>query len=363
MNPFNPGFGKIPPIYLKRTEDIQTVTDNLGNPNSPYQTTLIYGMRGTGKTAFLTDISHETEKRDHWIVVNLVPGNPLLPTLIDSIYRKAATPLQKAFQMIQGISVSAFGITINTAPGVKASDQQYQNLLEIMLQKLKESKTWLLITLDEAKSTPELRQFASVYQLMLRENYLVTLLMSGLPQYVSQLQNDDVLTFLLRAGRITLAPLDLWAVRENYAKAFAGNRTISDELLIKITRLTGGYAYAFQLLGYYLWENSENAITEKTIDKTLPMYKTDLYRNAYAKMYQSLSRMEQEFIKTMAGIGESASIHDIQDKMHKEKNYISMYRKRLIDTQLIISPQRGILKFSLPFFRDFVIENQLLFEE
>lgn len=364
MNPFSPGFGKIPPIYLERSEDVSTVMDSLGNPNSPYQTTLVYGMRGTGKTAFITDISHEISKRDHWIVVNLASGVPLLPTLIDSIYQKAETPLKKILQAIQGISVTAFGITIKTAgTNAAVSEQQYQNLLETMLQKLKESGTWLLITMDEVKTSPELRRFASVYQLMLRENYNITLLMAGLPQNVSELQNDDVLTFLLRAGRITLGPLDLWSVKDHYSRAFQEQKRIDEKTLLRITKLTKGYAYAFQLLGYYLWERSADSVNEKTVEDVLPLYKTDLYRNAYSKMYQSLSEMERQFIVAMAELGESASTHDIGEKMGREKNYIQVYRKRLLDTQLVQAPKRGTLEFSLPFFRDFVLENRLLFDE
>lgn len=361
MNPFNPGFGKVPPIYLERSEDVRKILTNLGNQNSPYQTTLVYGMRGTGKTAFITDISHEIRKRKDWIVVNLALGTPLLPTLVDSIYAESSGALKKAMQMIDGITVSAFGITIKAATSQNAA-RQYQNLLETILKQLKKSGIWLLVTIDEVKSTPELRQFSAVYQLMLREEYPVSLIMTGLPQYVSELQNEDVLTFLLRAGRITLTPLSLWAVKDSYARAFQGKKNISEQNLLYITRLTCGYAYAFQLLGYYLWENTSDEITDQAIQNVLPMYKTDLYRNAYFKMYQSLSNMEQTFLNTMASFpDEDVSVGDIGKKMGKPKNYISIYRRRLLDTQLIIAPKRGCLRFSLPFFKEFLIEAQYLY--
>lgn len=53
MNPFNPSFGKLPPIYIDRSEQIGELVEELHNPDSPYQTTLIYGQRGCGKTAFM----------------------------------------------------------------------------------------------------------------------------------------------------------------------------------------------------------------------------------------------------------------------------------------------------------------------
>jgi hypothetical protein len=72
---------------------------------------------------------------------------------------------------------------------------------------------------------------------------------------------------------IILTPLNLWDVKDSYA---------------------------FQLLGYYLWENSSDETMDKTIQNVLPMYKTDLYRNAHLKMYQSLSNMEQLFLTLWA---------------------------------------------------------------
>lgn len=361
MNPFNPGFGKVPPIYLERSEDVKKVLENLDNMNSPYQTTLVYGMRGTGKTAFITDISHEVKKRPDWIVANLALGSPLLPTLIDSIYHQSSSAIKRIFQAVEGVTVSAFGVTIKASAGQNVS-RQYQNLLELILQKMKDNGTWLLITIDEVKSTPELREFAAVYQLMLREEYPVSLIMTGLPQYVSELQNDDVLTFLLRAGRITLTPLNLWAVKSSYAKAFSGEKRISEDTLLHITRLTRGYAYAFQLLGYYLWENSSDEISEQTVEKILPEYKTDLYRNAYFKMYQGLSEMEKNFLYYMADSSEEdVPVSEIEKKTGKTGNYISVYRRRLLDTQLITAPRRGYLRFTLPFFKEFIIEAQYLY--
>ena len=91
MNPFNPSFGKVPTVFLDRNKLVNTVTKNLENPNSPYQTTLIYGLRGVGKTSFLTDVSKNVAKKKNWIVVNLVPNDKILPTLIEGIY-KQSTP-------------------------------------------------------------------------------------------------------------------------------------------------------------------------------------------------------------------------------------------------------------------------------
>lgn len=48
-NPFNPSFGKMPSIFLKRGSLSQRIISELNRENSPFQTSLIYGQRGSGK--------------------------------------------------------------------------------------------------------------------------------------------------------------------------------------------------------------------------------------------------------------------------------------------------------------------------
>lgn len=52
----------------------------------------------------------------------------------------------------------------------------------------------------------------------------------------------------------------------------------------------------------------------------------------------------------------------LKEKLNKEKNYISVYRKRLIDDQIIIAAAHGKLGFTLPYFKEFVNENAILYE-
>ena len=232
-----------------------------------------------------------------------------------------------------------------------------------MAEMLKKRGLSLLITIDEISSTPELREFAGIYQLLLRNNYHIALLMAGLPNKVSELQNDELLTFLLRSQRIYLEPLSLLTIKQSYRRAFnRKGRTIDDDTLNQITKMTNGYAYAFQLLGFLLWRTKETEITSAVVQKILPNYQAELYRNVYIKMYQELSNKDREFIKAMSESGKaSVKVAEIAKKMHRDKNYISIYRRRLLDDQLITATKWGEVAFTLPFFADFIKEYQTLY--
>lgn len=251
-NPFNPSFGRIPEIFLNRGQLIENVTTELDNPNSPYKISIIYGMRGVGKTTFLTEVARKIQKKKDWLVINLAMESDLLAMLIDNLYIKSDSNLQKVFEPIRGLSFSAFGLELST--NIKHTLSTYQGILTQMFNRLREQGIKVLITIDEVKSTKELRNFASYYQLLNREDYPVALMMAGLPENISELQNEDVMTFLLRGKRIALSSLNLAQIEASYRNVFNNAAfDLESGILSKMTVMTKGYSYAFQLLGYLVW--------------------------------------------------------------------------------------------------------------
>ncbi|MEY8441902.1 ATP-binding protein [Lactobacillaceae bacterium 24-114] len=355
-NPFNPSFGRVPRLFLDRKNTVNQLEQDLQDPDSPFLTTLIYGMRGSGKTTLLTDISHEMAKKKDWIVVDLTMNEQIIPTLVKSVYSQADGELKTMLTKLNGISLNAGILEVSYQQDAHTIDSPYQILLTSMAELLRKKHLSLLITIDEIQSTPALREFAGIYQILLRNDYHIALLMAGLPNKVSELQNDELLTFLLRSQRIYLEPLSLLTIKESYQRAFSNNgRTIDKQTLTKITKMTNGYAYAFQLLGYLLWRTGAMKITDEVVDRVLPDYQTQLYRNAYLKMYQELSPRDREFVNAMADSGKTnIEVSAIGKAMGRDKNYLSVYRRRLIDDQLITAPARGQVAFTLPYFAEFI---------
>ena len=61
--------------------------------------------------------------------------------------------------------------------------------------------------------------------------------MTGLPNKLSELQNDDVLTFLLRSARMQLSSLDLLSIKHSYQDTFAKKGiAISDDVLVAMVK-------------------------------------------------------------------------------------------------------------------------------
>lgn len=80
-------------------------------------------------------------------------------------------------------------------------------------------------------------------------------------------------------------------------------------------------------------------------------------RMAYAKIISELSPTDQKFLMIMAKSDKDVvEISHIRKQMDKSSNYVSQYRQRLIDSQVIIEAGYGKVSFSLTFMREFLLK-------
>lgn len=181
---------------ILRIAQIEDLISELKNPDSPYQTTLVYGQRGSGKTSFMSALCLELEKEKDFIILNIPSSGNILLSYVQGIYSKTSKAVQKTLDSLDGVPLSVFGVQLEY--NKKDTGQiNYQILLEKILKKLSEKKITVLAVIDEVKASGGLKDFISVYQILLQQNLPVRLLLAGLPQNVSELQNDNRLTFLI----------------------------------------------------------------------------------------------------------------------------------------------------------------------
>ena len=178
--------------------------------------------------------------------------------------------------------------------------------------------------------------------------------------YEEELENPNIP--LLRSPRIGLSALSPFEIKLAYEKVFAKSAIeLSDEVASQMTKMTKGYSYAFQLLGYLAWKKGRKTgkVTFEILNDLLPTYITNLEKNSYSKIYQELSEKDREFLKIMASTKQRAvSVTEIRNKLGKSSGYISMYRRRLLDAQVIEVSGYGKVTFTLPYFGEFINEME-----
>ena len=203
-NPYTLTFGKEPTQLIARAAQSQQIIDSfLGEP-SAQQVYMVTGIRGSGKTVFMTEIARKIAKQKDWISVELNPERDLLTSLAAKL--SSENELARIFQSAEiNLSFFGFGLEVKGAAPIT----EIETALEKMLLSLKKKGKRLLISIDEVTNTRQMREFATAFQIFLRQDLPVYLLMTGLYKNISALQNEKSLTFLYRAPKINLGPLNI----------------------------------------------------------------------------------------------------------------------------------------------------------
>ena len=342
-NPYSLVFGQPPIESIERTSQAERIISGFTQERAANYINLITGIRGCGKTVFITEIAEKLGKNKDWIIINLNPKRDLLLSLAAKL--ESISSLKRIFKEAE-INLSAFGIGVNIKGVPPISD--IEEALARILNGIKKHGKRVLITIDEASNTKEMRIFASSFQIFLRERLPVFLLMTGLFKNIDRLKNADGMTFLDRAPRTVLSPLDIREITRKYKETLG----IGDDKATRLAGLTKGYSFAFQTIGYFTWENPDDP------DKAMKDAKAYLIEFAYHKIWSELSAKDREVVRAMAEV-RSGEIMKIRTRLNYSSDQFNPYRNRLIKAGVVTSPAAGLLEFALPWFDEFAIEETL----
>lgn len=339
-NPFTLSFGKKPLQYISRIAQTNEVIQNFEAEIPPNQIYMITGVRGSGKTVMMTSIAAEMKKRENWIVVELNPMRDLLKSLAAKLY---SIPQMHERFLKAKLDFSAFGLGVSIEEAPPITD--IEDVLMHMLEQIKQAGKRLLITIDEVVNEEEIRIFASSFQIFIREDYPIYLLMTGLYENIYELQNNKALTFLYRAPKLILEPLNYTAIRKSYMDIFSIEAAQAE----KMTVLTKGYPFAFQVLGYLYWENRKL----HSIEEILPEYDQYLDEYVYSKIWSELSELDKKILLEMAVSGEDR-VKNIRENLQMDSGKFAVYRERLKRKGVVDTREYGKMYMALPRFEEYV---------
>ena len=240
------------------------------------------------------------------------------------------------------LSFFGFGVAIEGVPPLTDTETAIITILE----KLKKQDKRLLITIDEVTNNDYMKVFAGSFQIFVRQDLPVFLLSTGLYENIDELQNEKNLTFLFRAPKIQLKPLNQQAVMNKYKNIFQ----IDQDVAKQMAELTRGYPFAFQVLGYLTWNHSGH------YEAVLEEYEQYLSEFVYDKIWSELSQKDRIVARGIAET-ESGKIKEIREHLGMETNEFNPYRKRLMKKGIVSGETRGYVFFTLPLFERYVIDN------
>lgn len=302
-NPFMISFSREPEEYISRPEQVSKVVRTFTMDPVTDQLFMITGVRGCGKTVFMTSIANELERKDDWLVVRSTPTDV--------------------------------------------------SIIDRTLEYLNKHGKKLLVTIDEVTNTPQMKEFASAFQIFIGKKYPIYFLGTGLYNNLQALKNEPNMTFLYRAPKINLGPLNMAAIAKKYQQVF----DLPNEKSAEMSQLTLGYSYAFQALGYAYWEHRP----VDDMDVVLQQYDDMLDEASYSKMWSELSDMDRKICHAIADSDDS-SVKSIREKAGISSNLFTIYRSRLKNVGIINTSEYGKVAFALPRFANFIKERSMFYE-
>ena len=338
-NPFTLAFGKSPLENIDRPVQKNEIIDAFLATPINQQIYMITGVRGSGKTVLMTDVSRRLRTEEDWAVIELNPETDMLHSFAAKLSRVEA--FGELFRSAK-INLSLLGLGLELDGVTPIADDE--TAIARMLESIRKKGKRVLVTVDEVTNNENVRKFSAAFQIFIRAELPIFLLMTGLYENVEDLCNEKSLTFLYRAPRIPLQPLNVPAIASRYRGLFE----MEEEDSYRMARLTKGYAFAFQVLGYLTYQSPNHSYQE-----ILPKYRQYLDDFVYEKLWSELSEKCKEVARGIAqsSTGKSA---EIREYLGIASNDLSQYKKRLVRKGLVSGEERGKLQFTLPLFEEFV---------
>ena len=342
-NPYTLNFGRIPNEYIGRDIIINEIVDTVNSEMVDSQAFKLVGIRGTGKTVTLTAIERELEADKKWIIVNLRYNADIIRDLISNLYSEI--PFVTKF-VDANLNLSAFGIGLEISQ--KSPVSSLDVALKLLMEEIKRKKMRVLITIDEVQKTESLIDFVQEFQILIRKDLPIYLVMAGLYEDIEDIENTDGLTFLLRAEKYEMKPLNTDVIRESYKETLKLSKDAANELAM----LTKGYAFAYQVIGYYMWESGKKEINDLILSKV----DAALREKIYEKIWSDLRPMDKWFLSFIVK-KDNMPVSELLEMTKKNHNEWSSPRKRLIEKG-VIDDTRGMAIIKLPRFKEYVESEQ-----
>lgn len=363
-NPFKPTAGGEPPLLIGRGKVIRDFEKGLDNGvGAPGRIMLVTGARGTGKTVMLTVFGDRAKAR-RWDVIEETASAGLCERLVDAL--RTGRGALDHLTIRPSLTSAGAGIGLGEAElSPKRMPETLRSAIAGRLDALEKRHAGLLITIDETQAAErsDMIAIATAIQHQIRERRNIAIVFAGLPQMISDLFNDEVITFLRRAKTNILTDIPLDEVRDAFATTFrAFGMSITDAQLSTAANVTAGYPYMIQLVGYHIWDAADMRDSDTIIDADVTAgieeARIDLDNAVCIPELQGLSKNDREYLEAMAASDGPSPTVNVAQRMGKTPNYAATYRKRLLDAFVIRETERGEVDFAVPFLREYLRRNQ-----
>jgi len=293
---------------------------------------------------------------DGWITAQVTAGPGVAEHILDKA-TLAAEHLLPASQhrYLTGISIAGFALQTQMIPPDTPS---WWRRATALLDILERRDSGLVVVIDEVhRSEADLRPLFQHYQELVNDRRNVAVVMAGLPSAVEGVLSERSLTFVQRAHRQSLGPIDTESIRLAYQAAITqSGKQIAEDVAALAAQLSEGYPYMYQLIGYLAWQASgqSRSITEEHLHMVLDTARDLAGRNLYGIEVRALTHRERAFLGAMLRDDGVSTISAIAGRLGITGNNANYYRHRLVARGLIEPATHGSVRFVSSYLRAYL---------
>lgn len=384
-DPYTPGSGVRPAFLAGREVDIEefdVLLERLGN-ELPERSLVYWGLRGVGKTVLLLEFHTQALERG-WASTDVheVGSQPdfretfsqlaysLLLSM--SLKERMADRAKQALGVLKAFTLQAPGgikarIDIDASVG-KADSGDPEGDLAALVTEIGEvarvGNTGALFLLDEMHNLDEsaMAAICMAFHTVSKQRLPVALVAAGLPQLPRMLRLSKPYAERLYTYR-ELGRLDrnagLKALITPAERMGVGFERDAAEHVFEATQ---GYPYFLQEYGRILWTHvDEPPISLDDVERVQPLVEADLDLRFFRDRFETASDAEQKYLAALGELGDGPQrTADVADRAYASRGSSSMHRDALLKKDLIWSPRRGYVEFTVPHFADYMRRNHPL---
>ncbi|WP_206245356.1 AAA family ATPase [Novosphingobium terrae] len=379
-NPFAPGAGTPPPELAGREDLLErnAVALDRIRAGKAARPSILYGLRGVGKTVLLSRMRDAAEGDGFTIVAIEAPENRSLPGILVPSLRAALLRLDRLKQASAGVSralraLAGFAklkvkytdlevaLDFKPEPGLADSGDLDSDLADLMVaigEAARERGSAIVLVIDELQYVPE-EQLAALISALHRANQKqlpVTMLAAGLPQLLGQMGRAKSYAERLFEF-IQVDPLDAEAARTAIRIPIEReDEAIEPAALDAVFEQTRGYPYFLQEWGKHSWDTAEaSPITVDHVELATRSALAELDASFFRVRFDRLTPAEKRYLRAMASLG--AGPHrsgDIAEALGVKVSSVAPTRNSLITKGMLYSPAHGDTAFTVPLFDAFM---------
>lgn len=382
-NPYTPNAGAEPEAIVGRDDQLESfdlLLARLSRGRSE-QSMIITGLRGVGKTVLLGQFRTKSLERE-WVVVELEVSkhdeaefrrdlaSRLQAALLElsprtrwtDRFTHAAAVLTSFTVSVDAVGTWSAGWDVNAVEGFADHADLSMDLTDVFLAlgaAAKERDQGVVLLLDEIQflSKSQLGALIEALHKMVQRKLPITMVGAGLPQ-IAELAGDakSYAERLFKFPRIeNLSAPDAKAA---FVRPAAEEGTsYSGDALDEAVRVTGGYPYFVQELGYAIWTVADGPeVTLDDVRTAVPVYEAKLDASFFRVRLDRTTELQRAYLRAMAELGTDAQkASDVADMMGRSSENLGPTRASLISMGLLWTPQHGYAAFTVPHFDRFLL--------